>query len=196
MLIRCLCFTNHEGRCDLCECWPICVAPVSRLCRFLLVICSQISLLNIWRAPSVLVDLWFPASLDLRFPFGGLGSFSHLHLDTLPRPEDLALQIKTSPFIWIVLTEELLEAQHHTLHIRLATLRWSDVEDLAGLIERKTGGGKVVSHARAIGGSSLSSILLRCGGLLVSFGKGTTQYSGACNDHLGYDAMRLRCLSN
>ena len=107
----------------------------------------------------------------------------------LARPQNFALQVETASLLRIVQVKKLLESLHHMFQICFAGLWGLNVQDLACLIECDTGGGRTTDRL-----SGLLLIFRGRGGLLVCFGEGATEDTGAGHDDLGYDAVGLMSL--
>ena len=93
---------------------------------------------------SVLPYLRFPSLFQLCFPVRRLCSLPDLELDAFSGSQHFALQVEATSFCGIILVKQILESLHHIFHIRLTTLRWLDVEYLAGFVKREPRGSEVV----------------------------------------------------
>lgn len=109
---------------------------------------------------SILPYLRLPPFSQLCFCLCLLCRLPDLQLYPFSGPQYFTLQVEAAPFGWIISVKEVLESLHHSLHIRLASLRWPDVKNLAGFIQCKTRGGEVVGRARATTSRALFGILL------------------------------------
>lgn len=143
---------------------------------------------------SILVNFRLPTLLQLRLPLRRFRRLPDFHLYSLPSPQHLALQVETSTFAGIVDVEQLLEALHHILHVCFAPLWRLHVQDLAGFVERETGGCEVADGSRA-GLRSLLCVFLRRRSLSPCFCDGAAEDSGADDDDLSYYPMRLAQIS-
>jgi hypothetical protein len=92
----------------------------------------------------ILKHLRFPALLQLCLPTRLLLRLPYLTLYPLPRPQNLTLQIKAPSLLRIIAIKQLLKPLRHILYIRLATLRWLHVQDLARFFKSEAMGGKCV----------------------------------------------------
>jgi hypothetical protein len=95
-------------------------------------------------ALSIFKDLWLPSFLQFRFPARLLFRLPYFRFYSLSRPENLALQIKTSTLLRIIDIKQLLESRCHIFHIRFPILWRLDIQDLACLFQRQPMGGECV----------------------------------------------------
>ena len=73
--------------------------------------------------------------------------------------------------------------------LRLCALRWRNIQDLAGFVQRQAGGREGVGGGGVL--LELGGVSLGGGGLFVGFGEGAADDAGAGEDYLGYYAVRL-----
>jgi hypothetical protein len=123
---------------------------------------------------------------QLALPLGNPLMPLHFPLDPLARPQNLTLQIKTAALLRIVEIKKPLEPFRHSLHLDVAHLAGSDVQDAAGLVH-----GDVGAEGRWGAGVVGGGVFLGGCGLAVGFGDGAAEDAGAGEDDLGYYAVGL-----
>lgn len=139
---------------------------------------------------SILIQLRLEAFPQLLFHVGGLLRLLDLHLYPLSRSEDLALQVETATFLRIVLIEHPLEAGNHGLHVDFAFPGRRHIQYSAGFVDREAPGCQVIASGAA-DRLGVFCILLTGGCLLIGFGEGATDDSGAGDGNLYDDAVGL-----
>jgi hypothetical protein len=121
-------------------------------------------------------------ALPLRNPLMSL----HLPLNPLARSQNFALQIKTAALLRIVQIKQPLKPLRHSLHLDVAHLAGSDVQDAAGLVHGDAG-----AEGRWGSGVVCRRVFLGGCGLAIGFGDGAAEDAGAGEDDLGYYAVGL-----
>lgn len=79
----------------------------------------------------VLIHLGVPSLFTFSLLSNRILLRPNLTLEPLPRSQNFALKIETSPLLRIIGIKQALEPVHHVLHICFPTLRWLHVQDLA-----------------------------------------------------------------
>jgi hypothetical protein len=139
---------------------------------------------------SILIHLRLPPLPLLLRPRCLLLRRPSLHLNPLPCPQNLTLQIKAPAILRVVRIKQPLKPLHDLLHVRLPVTRRRCVEDLARLVQREPRR-FVCSHCSRAFARGGGGVLLRCLGLFVGFGDGAPEDAAAGGEDLCYYAVRL-----